>query len=185
MKSLLAITGLIFFILSTPNAFAEEPSTETGPDFKAAAEDLSRKGGFSAFVNSEAASDAGRGPSALLLQTQEIRAEQRQREAQMTWALVAATAVGLAVIAFIGLRRRQRIADWWFGRSRGLRTWVLGSIAWAGGTAIFVLLADPYNAGTLEMVYWDEDRNHMILVMALPPAFLGALWYVGARLLRR
>ncbi len=57
--------------------------------------------------------------------------------------------------------------DWWRAQTRWFRTWVFACVVWIIGVALFVLVFDPYNNGSLS--YMDSDEvAQVLLVMALP-----------------
>jgi len=85
---------------------------------------------------------------------------------------------GLAVSALMVV---VRVSERFSTRAKGskaLRVWIFGSMFWAIGTLIFMVLIDPN-------VSWSymgaNEISHLLSVMIAPPLFIGAAWFCYKR----
>ena len=116
-------------------------------------------------------------------QEAERKAKQKKIKERDNVIFGALTLLAVAVVIFVTMkviRARHRIAatfsNLWHRRSKEFRAWVFGSVSWAAGTFLFVLLAEPYGVPISRMNI-DEEILHMFGVMLIPPLFLGAVWF--------
>jgi len=63
------------------------------------------------------------------------------------------------------------ISEWNFRKD--IRLWCFGSLVWAIGVFLFVLLFDPYDG-----CMYSDDQFKVILFMLIPPLFVGSAKYI-------
>lgn len=66
----------------------------------------------------------------------------------------------------------NQTTNWWRRRSKGFRLWCFSSFTWAAAVFLLVLAIEPYGS-----YMEDEEYFNMLLIMFMPPLFIGAAKY--------